>query len=307
MHEMNTKRIDLNLLTVFNAVAQTGSVSAAAALLSLSQPAVSHALSRLRRLTGDPLFVRSGGGLVATPRAVEMRQGAYETVMSARALLAPAGFDPLTDARSFKIASSDYSSMTLLPMLLRAVRQKAPHCAIELTPVGASTLKHLESGDLHGSFWGVEPPAPPLQSMLLFSDKLAGIVCASHPLAERARQSRVTLSDYLAYPHAIVSHNVSSGNQIDTALRAMGLSRQIRYIGQSFAGNLAAMNGTNLIAAVPPRLLPYAGRLGFVSFELPLPIEPFPYYFIWHCRTEADAALIWLRREIEAAALPNAG
>lgn len=301
MQRVNNNRVDLNLLTVFNAISQTRSVSAAAALLSLSQPAVSHALNRLRRMTGDPLFVRGGGGLLATPRALEMRQGAYETITCAQALLVPAQFNPGADARSFKIASSDYSSMTFLPALLRAVRQKAPHCAIELTPVGASTLKQLESGDLHGSFWGVEPPAPPLQSMLLFSDKLTGIVCVSHPLAERARQSNVTLGDYLAYPHATVSHNVSSGNQIDTALRALGLARQIRYIGQSFAGNLAAIDGTNLIAALPARLVPFAVRMGFVSFGLPLPLNRFPYYFVWHSRTQADAPLVWLRREIEAA------
>lgn len=302
MHMMNNSRIDLNLLTVFNAISQTGSVSAAAAILSLSQPAVSHALNRLRRLTGDPLFVRSGGGLVATPRALEMKAGAGETIRAAQALLTPAGFDPLTDAKLFKIASSDCSSLTLLPSLLRAVRRNAPHCAIELTPVGASTLKHLESGELHGSFWGVEPPAPPFQSLLLFSDKLTGIVSYTHPLAERARQSKVTLGEYLAYPHAIVSHNVSSGNQVDAALRALGLTRKIRYTGQSFAGNLTAVSGTDLVTAVPSRLLPFAGRMGFASFELPLPLMPFPYYFVWHSRTNADAPHGWLRRSIAVAA-----
>ena len=270
--------------------------------MSLSQPAVSHALSRLRHLTGDPLFVRSGGGLLATPRAREMRQGAYETVMSAQALLVPARFDPQTDARSFKIASSDYSSMTLLPALLRAVRLKAPLCVIELTQVGANTLTDIETGNLHGSFWGLKAPDRPFESMLLFSDRLAGTVSASHPLAAKARQGRVCLDDYLSFPHAIVSHNLSSGSQIDAALRAKGLTRQIRYIGQSFAGNLAAKDGTNLITALPSRLLPFADRIGFASFELPLPLDPFSYHFVWHSRTGADAPLLWLRREIMAAA-----
>lgn len=295
-------RVDLNLLTVFNAIAETGSVSAAAAQLSLSQPAVSHALNRLRRLTGDPLFVRGSGGLLATPRALEMRNPARETINCAQALLLPASFDPMTDTRSFKIASSDYSSITILPSLLRQVRLKAPHCTIELTQVGASTLKLLESGELHGSFWGIKPPEKPIVPMPLFEDRLTGIVSADHPLAAKARHSSVLLEDYLAYPHAVVSHNVSSGNPVDSELHAKGLNRKILYTGQSFAGNLAAIEGTNLVMSLPARLIPFALKMGFVSFDLPFSIDPFPYFYIWHSRTQADIPHVWLRREIAAVA-----
>jgi DNA-binding transcriptional LysR family regulator len=298
MHELNTTRADLNLLSVFNAIAQTGSVSAAAELLSLSQPAVSHALNRLRKQTGDPLFVRGGGGLLATPRALDMRKSAEQVILSAQTLLMPASFDPLSDARSFKIASSDYSTMTLVPPLLRSVRKKAPNCTIELANIGASTLRQLESGDVHCSFWGIEPPASPFNSIKLFDERLAGIMCGTHPLAEMARRGSVGLDQYLAFPHAVVSYGVSSGNPVDTALNAQGLNRQVRYVGQSFAGNLNAISGTNLIMSLPSRLLPHAASMGFVSFELPVSVAPYPFSLIWHARTEADAALRWLRGEI---------
>jgi DNA-binding transcriptional LysR family regulator len=293
-------RPDLNLLTVFNAIAQTGSVSAAAELLSLSQPAVSHALNRLRTLTGDPLFVRGGGGLLATPRALEMRTQAAQTILAAQTLLMPASFDPSSDARSFKIASSDYSTMTLVPSLLRAVRQKAPHCTIELTPVVAATLTQLEAGGAHCSFWGVQTPEKPFSSIKLFEEKLTGIICKTHPLARAARQGGISLDRYLAYPHAIVALGVSSGNPVDAALQAMGLKRQIRFVGQSFAGNLTAIAGTNLIMSLPARMVPYAEAMGFVSFELPVPLAAYPFNLIWHARTDADAALCWLRSEIAA-------
>ncbi len=297
---VNTKRADLNLLSVFNAISQTGSVSAAAELLSLSQPAVSHALNRLRKLTGDPLFVRGGGGLLATPRARDMRSAAEQTILSAQTLLMPASFDPSFDARSFRIASSDFSTMTLVPPLLQAVRKKAPNCTIELASIGASTSRQLESGALHCAFWGIEPPLGPFASIKLFDEKLAGIICGTHPLAERARRGSLALDQYLAFPHAVVSYGVSSGNPVDSALRQKGLARQVRYVGQSFAGNLNAISGTNLIMSLPSRLLPHAAGMGFVSFELPILLDPYPFSLIWHARTEADAALRWLRSEIAA-------
>ncbi len=300
MHEIYVTRPDLNLLTVFNAIAQTGSVSAAADLLSLSQPAVSHALNRLRTLTGGPLFVRGGGGLLATPRALEMRSEAEQTILAAQTLLMPASFDPSSDARSFRIASSDYSSMTRMPPLLRSVRKKAPNCTIELANIGASTVRQPESGDIHRLFWGIEPPASPFTSIKLFDEKLAGIMCRTHPLAELARQGSVALDHYLAFPHAVVSYGVSSGNPVDSALKLKGLNRQVRYNGQSFSGNLNAISGTNLIMSLPFRLLPHAASMGFVSFELPVSVAPYPFSLIWHARTEADAALSWLRSEIAA-------
>jgi DNA-binding transcriptional LysR family regulator len=293
-------RTDLNLLAVFNAIAQTGSVSAAAELLSLSQPAVSHALNRLRKQTGDPLFVRGGGGLLATPRALDMRTSAEQVILSAQTLLMPASFDASSDARSFKIASSDYSTMTLVPPLLQAVRKKAPNCTIELSNIGASTLQQLELGDVHCSFWGVEPPQGQFNSIKLFDENLAGIVCGTHPLAEMARRGSVGLDQYLAFPHAVVSYGVSGGNPVDSALKLKGPNRQVRYIGQSFAGNLNAICGTNLIMSLPSRLLPHAAGMGFVNFELPVALDPYPFSLIWHARTEADAALRWLRGEIAA-------
>jgi DNA-binding transcriptional LysR family regulator len=297
---MNTARTDLNLLNVFNAIAQTGSVSAAAERLSLSQPAVSHALNRLRKLTGDRLFVRNGGGLLATPRALEMHDAAEQTILSAQRLLTPASFDPSFDAKPFRIASSDYSTMTLVPPLLKSVRWKAPNCAIELASVGSSTLRQLETGGVHCSFWGVAAPGKPFCSTRLFNETLAGVVCGTHPLAKAARRGGVPLESYLAFPHAVVSHGVSSGNPVDSALMAKGLSREVRYTGQSFAGNLTAIAGTNLIMSLPARLLTYAASMGFVSFKLPVPLDPYPFSLIWHARTEDDAALRWLRSEIVA-------
>ncbi len=302
MHGENITRIDLNLLTIFDAVAQSGSVSAAAEQLSLSQPAVSHALNRLRRMTGDRLFLRAHGGLVPTPRALEMRDSARQIINSARTLLGPSTFEPASQARLFRIASSDYSNMTLFPALLKTLRNKAPNCTVELVQAGSLTLGQLAKGDIDCSFWAVDAPAQPYSSMLLFNERLVGIACKSHPIAKTIHQGKIALSQYLAYPHAVVALRVSTINAVDEALHSKGLSRQIRYVGQSLAGNLDALTGTDLVMSLPARLVGRAEAVGFVSFELPIPVPDYPYYLIWHLRTETDPALVWLRREIIALA-----
>ena len=115
MHDTNLKRADLNLLIVFDAVAKTRSVTAAAEQLSLSQPAVSHALKRLRTLMRDPLFVRGRDGLVLTPRAEGSRAEIESILDAVGRVLATQRFDPVTATRKFRLAASDYAMMTTIP------------------------------------------------------------------------------------------------------------------------------------------------------------------------------------------------
>ncbi len=193
MHVMNTKRADLNLLNIFHAVAETGSVSKAAVRLHLSQPAISHALNRLRHLTGDALFVRSGKGLAMTPHAAQMRVSVQKVISAAQDLVSPAAFNPQTDARIFKVGASDYSSLTLIPALAHRLRELAPHCALEVAQVGETMLAQLESGRIDCSYWGTEAPGEPFLTQRLLSEKLVGVLSASHPLAAKAKKGRVSL------------------------------------------------------------------------------------------------------------------
>jgi len=154
---------DLNLLVVLDALCRSGSgsVSQAADMLSLSQPADSHALNRLRATTGDPLFTRSGRGLVATPRARAMAAEVAVIVSAGRACLGPEGFDPTRDRPRFRLGVSDYAGLTLLPGLVETVLAAAPLATIEALPVGPGLLRQLEDGTLDLSFWGTSPPPPP--------------------------------------------------------------------------------------------------------------------------------------------------
>lgn len=295
MHQMNYGRFDLNLLVVFDAVAQTGSVTAAAARLTLSQPAISHALNRLRDMVGDPLFVRSRNTLVPTPRAEAMIEPVRSLVEAARSVVLVGAFDPGTSERAFRVGSSDFTMLLIVPALVRLLRAQAPRSTLDLVPVGPQILASLESGELDCSFWGITPPGAPYLSRTLFRERFIGLVGEQHPLADKAKQGTLTLNDYLAYPHAMARFRNPGQSPIDTALAQIGRSRTVGYASPNFASNVDALLGTDLVMSIPSRLASVFADRKLIPFELPVKVPSFPYSLIWHRRTDADPGCNWLR------------
>jgi DNA-binding transcriptional LysR family regulator len=307
MHIMNLNRIDLNLLVVFDAISQTRSVTLAAERLALSQPAVSHALGRLRASIGDPLFVRGRDGLTPTARAQAMIGSVAEILAEIGSLFSPREFDPATTTRVFRIGVSDYSTGAVLPELIRALRAAAPGVTLEAQPFGEHSLAQLETGGLDCSFWGGGPVKEPFRSHPLFRDRPVGLICGRHPLAKRANRGAVTLKDYLSYPHVLVTVGHITANPIDTALAAMGRTRRVAIATPGYSVNFALIVGTDLIMSPPARLAREAERLGLVTFELPVPVRHNAYALIWHRRTDADPANKWLRELIVSQHFREAG
>ncbi|MCC7253656.1 LysR family transcriptional regulator [Hyphomicrobium sp.] len=303
MHAMNSDRFDLNLLVVFDAVARTGSVTAAAARLSVSQPAVSHALNRLRDLLGDPLFVRNRNALVPTPRAQAMIEPVRSIVEAARDVVQRGAFDPGTSERVFRVGGSDYTMTVVVPALARLLRARAASSTLDLVPIGPQTLASLESGELDCSLWGTTVPGAPYLSRALFREHFIGVIGSQHPLARKAKKGELTLDDYLAYPHAATQFRLSVPSPIDTALAKLGRSRTIGFTSPNFASNVAALRDTDMVMAVPSRLVSVlVDKKSLVSFELPFDIPNHPYSLIWHRRSDADPACRWLREMVVAAA-----
>ena len=289
---------DLNLLVVFDAVARFGSVSAAATHLSLSQPAVSHALNRLRKTIGDGLFTRAGRGLIATPRAAEMIEPVRALILAAQGMSGPARFDPGQSKQVFRVAASDYAAYTLVPGLMRVLRAEAPGVRLDISHASGAAMGDLALGQLDLTFWGTSPPQAPFHSSVLFHEHYVGVACARHPMFHNNRN--VGMAEYLTYPHAVVSLQAPGANTIDQALRAVGLSRRIALSSHSFAGNLAALHGSDLICNLPARM---CVRLdpNLRSFDLPLPLPTYEYGLVWHDRTAASAPHQWLRQVVARA------
>lgn len=298
MNAIHSNRLDLNLLEVFEAVAATGSTTLAADRLAISQSAVSHALNRLRDVIGDPLFVRGRGGLAPTPHAASMIPRVRELVHNARAVMTPSRFDPNSSPRRFKVGASDYAAVTTVPDLVRRVRALAPDVSVEALPISGGVLNDLETGELDIAFIGAEPPSAPYLSRELFRERFVGLICPRHPLALKAGQGALSLDDFLAYPHAMVTFRDPRLSPIDAALADMGRHRRVALVTPNFASIVTSLAGTDLLMSMPSRLANIAASQELVRFELPLAVPDYPYSVIWHRRTDADPACAWLRTQV---------
>lgn len=298
MHGMNINRIDLNLLVVFDAVAQSRSVTAAAHRLSLSQPAVSHALNRLRDLIGDRLFVRSRNGFLPTPRAEAMILPVRQLLATAHGVLVKGAFYPADSTGVFRVGASDYAAQTVIPGLVRTLRDKAPGVTLEVIPPRENILTQFESGEMDCSLWGAQTPPPPFRSYELFREHFVGLLSARHPLAVKAGQGALSLDDFLAYPHMMVTFRDRRLSPVDAALEALGRRRRLAVVAPNFASNVASLPGTDLIMSLPSRLADSIAVTDIVRFRLPLDVPDYAYSLVWHERTDGDPACAWLRSQI---------
>lgn len=294
MHEMNKSRPDLNLLVVFDAVRHHRQVTAAARALALSQPAVSHALNRLRDILGDPLFIRTATGLVPTPKAESMAANVTRILALSAEVFGQVGFAPELSERRFHVAVTEYSTHALMPQIFRALRLAAPNTGLESEAIGADTLPRLQSGETDCAFWGAVPPPEPYRHVRLYREHFVGYICPQHALATRA--DAITLDDFLAYPHAIVRLAKTGASPMDEALDKIGRRRRVVLGSSSFSDNLTSLPGTDLIFSVPSRFARVAAEKKLVAFRLPIEVPEFDYSLIWHSRLDTDPGFAWFRR-----------
>ncbi len=305
MHSMNNLRgVDLNLLVVLDALLSERHVSRAALRLNMSQPAVSHALARLRSLLGDPLFTRHGGGLSPTVRALELSQPLTEALAQVRAVLGPDGFDPAQSRHIFRLAMSDYGANIILPDLMRLMRQSAPGVDLSITQLSREgMIAGVVDGDVDLGL-GVFPHLPAqIYPELLLSDRYVCLVDRAS-LPPPARQ--IDLEGYLARPHALVAVHGEASTEIDEAIHAAGLTRRVVLVLPHWSVAPKTIIGTDLILTVAARSLEALRRdkrLAIVPSPIDIPVIPFTQ--ISHKRRRADPALRWLRRVVSTIAPPS--
>ena len=285
-------RPDLNLLITLDVLLAEGSVARAAQRLRLSPSAMSRALARLRAVTGDPLLVRAGRGLVPTPRALELRQQAGRIVEDAEALLRPVDrLDLESLERTFTLRNREGFVETFGAALLARVAREAPEVTLrfvskpdkESTPLRDGAVD-LETGVIGGT------TGPEVRAQALFRDRFIGTARRGHPLLD----GELTVERYAAGGHILVSRRGREGGPVDEALARLGLERRIAVIVTSFSEALALAAGSDLIADVPER---YTARLaeGMVRFPLPVSLPEHTVSMLWHPRMDADPAHRWLR------------
>jgi DNA-binding transcriptional LysR family regulator len=291
-------QLDGHLLRVLATLLEERSVSRAAARLQQSQPTVSGSLKRLREIFGDALLVRDGTAMVPTARATGLAPQARRALAAMETLLAsPEDFEPARAALRFRIASPDYIAPAWMARLVQHVAAEAPHCRIELRPLGPTFDYERALGedelDLVIGNW----PAPPehLHISLLLEDEVVCLLARDHPLAQGRQQ--LTEADYLAAGHVVPQpYAMARRGLVETYLAERRLQRDARVQVPYFALAPAIVAGTQLIFTTARHFAEYHARL------LPLAVlqapEGFPrmrFYQLWHDRVHHAAPHRWLR------------
>lgn len=294
---MDIRNIDLNLLPVLDALLRYRSVTLAARELDMSQSALSSSLSRLRDLLGDALFVRTGRGLLPTPRATSLAQPVATILEQVRdKVLASNAFEPTHSNRVFTVCHSDVGSYVLWPHIVRAVAKLAPHVGLQLKVMSQAQIPEaLESAAIDLAI-GAYPNLPEsLFQRRLFKRQYVGIVRADHPLASK----RLTPAVFAKTPQIVV--RLASGVQelVDKALADRHLVRNVTIEMPSYLMLPPLLEKSDFLAVIPGQLADAFARHGhFKSLKLPMELPASVIKLHWHRRFHEDPGNVWLRQLI---------
>jgi DNA-binding transcriptional LysR family regulator len=297
MSQFDHLDLDGHLLQLLLAVLEEGSITRAAQRLGVTQSAVSHLLEKLRGIVGDPLFVKSGRGIVPTAHAHLLAARARVMLDELRSFSHAAGFDPATLDTTVTIAANDLQRDLLLPTLLRYVRAQAPGFALRVIPSGAPSVEMLR--DEHCQL--VITPRPPdgadVLQKRLFEDRYRIFYDAGQ------RDPPRSVDEYLAADHVTVLYEPRRRLDIDEVLAGRGLPR--RFVAQvpGFAGIGPFLRGSTSIATLPSLLRAHLLR-GFDIGPVPVECPPMPMYMVWHQRHHVDPVHRWLRQQLEMVVAP---
>jgi DNA-binding transcriptional LysR family regulator len=297
MSKIDWSDLDANLLRLLVAVLDSGSITAAAQSLGVTQSAVSHLLNKLRAITGDALFVKSGRGIVATARAEALGLQARDLLRDLERFARSGGFDAARWQTTVTIAANDFQRDLLLPGLAERLRVLAPGVVLRVVPSGVPAAESLRAD----AYQVIVSPRPPdgtdILQKRLFVDRYSGFYDAAVRDAPRNR------AEYLAADHATVVYEPRRSIDLDQHLAADGIERRFTVAVPGFSALPAFIRGTALIATAPA-LLARRTMIGLRQFRLPVPCPELAMYMIWHVRYQQDPAHSWLRNQLEACVRP---
>lgn len=297
---MHISRVDLNLFIVFEAIYAEGSVTRASLKLNLTQPAISHALGRLRVMFDDPLFVRQGHLMVSTPLARSIIEPVRQSLRGFEVTLNKLNrFDPASTEKEFSLALRDVLESTVLPPLMVALERDAPHARVAAVQVDRRELEsELQAGTLDCAIDVLLPLASDIRHTRILADRTLVVARRGHPRL----QGDITLQQYLAEEHILASSRRKGPGIEDFELSRIGMQRKIRLRCQHYFAACRVVSQTDLILTMPER---YA-RVANQQFDnqllaLPLEMPAWDVYLYWHANVEDDPANKWLRERLTAA------
>jgi DNA-binding transcriptional LysR family regulator len=305
---MSFLTLDLNLLRVFDAVMTEQNLTRAANHLAMTQPAVSNALRRLRDTLNDDLLIRTAHGMKPTPRAEELWPAVRLALSALQAALTPENIDVSETQATFRLAMADSTASLVLPSLMRAIKEHAPGLNVRMLPLTTRDPRPMllqNDTDLAiGSFPGIvtqltsgQEPASSLRHQHLYSGEYVCVMRKDHPLAS----SELTLENYCAADHALVSFSGRASGPIDEVLGNKGLERRIVLTVNQFFTVGRVVAKSDLISVMPRHLIASTGMSdALVSKQLPFALPAVKVDMLWHERDTRSPAHKWLRETLTA-------
>jgi DNA-binding transcriptional LysR family regulator len=297
MLPMHWRSIDLNLLVVFDAVMRERSVTRAGRVIGLSQPAMSHALNRLRHMLGDELFVRTPDGMAPTPRAEQLAEPVRNALSEVQLALEPLAFNPQASDRNFTLGLNNFAAVVIAPPLVAATCGDAPGVRLDMRPSGALDIPAcLDRGDIDLAIGGLESPGERFASELLLEDPFVLVMRRGHPASGRELSAEMLAG--LPYLH--ISSSGEDTAFLDRWLAARGFARRV-IVSSPYLSARTILAESDLVAVFSRRVAQAFARnhplaLYEPAFDSPLVRTT----MLWHRRQDGHPAHRWLRDHVTA-------
>jgi DNA-binding transcriptional LysR family regulator len=298
---MNIRKLDLNLLLVFDAIYAEASITRAAKRLGITQPALSNALRRLREHLGDPLFERDGHGVAATPEARRLAPAIQVALRSIeQAVARPEEFDPASSPREFSVIVPEALEPLIMPALLNAAARDAPNVSFVMRPLFAAGIEQpLSDKSVDLGFYLEAIDREDIQSSFITAQPICIAARADHPIY--TTRERFTAEDLCEAGFVVIDSGLRKMTRIEQAIQARGLSRRVVCAAPRIWSLPYIVAETDLVAMVPRALGKYlAPKLNLKLFDLPFEVPNQDWYMVWHKDFDLDPAHVWLRRRVLA-------
>lgn len=290
---MNLHRIDLNLFAVFDAIYTAGSLTRAADVLCITQPAVSNSLARLRDMLNDPLFVRTGHSMTPTPVAQNIIVPARAALELLRKSVQESHtFDPLIAEKQFNFASRDLLEVSILPRLLAHLEDGSPNITLANFEISRSkVVSEMANGNLDFFADASTFTDPHLHKACIATDRYVVLARKNHPKLKNG----LDLETFLDMNHINVTYRHDGSSAVDVALDNLGHKRCIKFHSQHFLTVPSALVKTDMVACMPYHL---AKHYDLAMYEMPIDMPAMEYFLYWHVSMNEDHAHRWMREQI---------
>jgi len=303
---MKISAFDLNLFVILNSIYTEGSLTKAAEVVGITQPAVSNALSRLREKFDDELFVRTGSGMVPTQKTENIIKDVQNALqLMQKSVNEPDEFDPATSQKTFRISLGDINEGRILAILISKIEKQAPNIKLECYYTARGQVPHaLATNELSFAVDPFIPNSKDTNSTKVFSDKFVIAHRANHPVS---KITEITLDEALKLKYINISNRKRGASVVEMEMQKMQLQPEIALRAQHYLVTPEIVRSTDLCLLCSET---FAKKHGLSYVNLPFDVPPLEQYLIWHKSDDNDGSHIWMRtliaesfQEVNAAAL----